>query len=445
MNDNEGSQQNARQSSSQKQSEQVEVEDEASGELNLWPCGYDECPIPYMEDLTTFQRQVRDGLKNLESKDVCYDHIGVLMVYWKGGDVPQLAQKAKDLGRLLEDAPYNFTVIPHEIDYQNLSREDIEDNFQASLIEINGRLLARDERTSSLFILYYGGHGAVDGQDRLWKPKKASEKYLIWSNFQQQIYRFNCDVLYLFDCCHSLAMVETLSNHSRHRQRCEILCSSGLKEPSGTQKKALVTEALRQLLAEKRDKILRKEDTIGGLTFESICDIMTTGKYRESLVAEPQWRVTAPNPAFQGRITLAKRGAGIETQASPSQPDDFDSGYESQIESRTQMSNTRILIKIRLADPAEGLSSNDWLKWFEGRPHSVAHVDIAVVKEIEWVGIFESDSSLALITVPLWLWHNMEQDPACESLGIVRSKNLLRGPRDVAAAPVLPSSFDIHA
>jgi hypothetical protein len=163
---------------------------------------------------------------------------------------------------------------------------------------------------------------------------------------------------------------------------------------------------------------------------------MTKKEIRDTLIAEPRFKAsTYANPSFRGRITLTKRRIETETSLPPPPPPqaqqgDSDSGYESQVEARSQISDTRILIKIRLTNPAEGLSSDDWLKWFENRPHNVANIDLAVVKKIEWVGVFGTDSSLALMTVPLWLWNYMEQDPACESLGIVRSANLLKRPAD---------------
>ncbi|KAK0508616.1 hypothetical protein JMJ35_008892 [Cladonia borealis] len=392
-----------------------------------------------MENFVTFQHQVRDGLKNLKSQDVRYDHIEALMVYWKGGDVPEVAEKAKALGKLLNNEPYNFTVIPHEIDYKRLAQHEIDDNFRDALRDIEVRLRTPNIETSSLLILYYGGHGFVDGADRLWKPTKSSQKRLFWSNCQSSMYFLNCDILYLFDCCCSLAMVETPETKLHHRRRCEILCSSGLKQEGGALNKIMFTNALVELLENKKDDILDRKAAIGGLTFSDICTIMTRQDIRNTLLAEPRWQVVAPNPAFRGKITLAKKRLGIDTITPQPRGDDSDSGYKSQIESYSQLSDTRILIKIRLTNPAEGLSSNDWLKWFEDRPHNVAHIDIAVLKKIEWVGIFGADSSLALITVPMWLWQNMEQDPACESLGIVRSNNLLRRPPDE-----IPSGLSVN-
>lgn len=441
---NQGTQQYARRSGDKKQLQQIEGEDKEAVRLKVWPCGCDEAPRPYIENFATFQRHVRDGLKNLKSQDVHYDRIEALMVYWKGSDVPKVAENAKELGNLLGEAPYNFTVTPHEIDYRSLSQDKIDDNFRDALRTVEDRLRAQNKETSSLFILYYGGHGVVDRADHLWKPTKSSGKSLFWSNYQSQMYGLNCDILYLFDCCYSLAMVETPLTKSHHRRRCEILCSSGLKEPSGAQNRTLFTEALVKLLKKKRVDILDGKAAIGGLTFADICFTMTGQEIRNDLIAEPRWQVVAPNPAFRGKITLAKKGVEIETITPHAPGDDSDSGYESQKGSRSQLSNARILIKIRLRDPAEALSSDDWLKWFEDRPHNVAHVDIAVVKKIEWVGVFESDSSLALITVPMWLWHSMEQDPACESLGLVRSKNLLRRPPDEIAS-VVSANVDAHA
>ena len=436
---NQGTQRYVSQSGAEKQSQEVDGDDEEAVELKAWTCGCDKDPNPYMENFVTFQHQVRDGLKNLKSQDVRYDHIEALMVYWKGGDVPEVAEKAKALGKLLNNEPYNFPVIPHEIDYKRLVQHEIDDNFRDALRNIELRLRIRNTETSSLLILYYGGHGSVDGADRLWKPTKSSQKCLFWSNCQSSMYFFNCDILYLFDCCCSLAMVETPETKLHHRRRCEILCSSGLKQEGGALNKTMFTNALVELLENKKDDILDRKAAIGGLTFSDICTIMTRQDIRNTLLAEPRWQVVAPNPAFRGKITLAKKGLGIDTITPQPRGDDSDSGYKSQIESYSQLSDTRILIKIRLTNPAEGLSSNDWLKWFEDRPHNVAHIDIAVLKKIEWVGIFGADSSLALITVPIWLWQNMEQDPACESLGIVRSKNLLRRPPDE-----IPSGLSVN-
>ncbi|KAK0268708.1 hypothetical protein LTS00_017486, partial [Friedmanniomyces endolithicus] len=333
---------------------------------------------------------------------------------------------AKGLGTIFSEAPFNFTVTTKEIDYQNRTQEQIEDSFIATLSELENKFMSADKETSDLLILYYGGHGVVDGDDRLWQPTQRSNKKLFWSNHHRRMYSYKCDILYLFDCCYSLAMVETTSTKSHHRQRCEILCSSGLKEQSGALEKTVFTRALKELLAKKTEAVLGSKDALGGMTFESICDTMTKQGIRKTLRAEPRWRPVAPNEAFRGRITMVKKEVG--TAMPQPQRDGSDSGYESEIESRSQLSDTRILIKIRLTSPAEGLSSDDWLRWFEQRPHNVAHIDLAVIEKIEWVGVFESDSSLALITIPLWLWNNMAHDPACESLGIVRSQNLLQRP-----------------
>lgn len=444
---NQGTQRYGPRSGTGTQIQQSEGEAKGFVALTAWPCGCDKAPNPYIENFATFQRHVRAGLKSLKSQDVRYESIEALMVYWKGGDVPNLADKAKELGTVLEKAPYNFTVTPHEIDYQLRGHLEIEDGFRNALNRVERRLdhlRDQDKETSNLLILYYGGHGIVDGRNRWWSPTKNSGKRLLWSKYQPRMYDLNCDILYLFDCCYSLAMVETASMSSEHRQRCEILCSSGLKEQSGAQNKTLFTEALRQLLAKKRDDVLDGVDAIGGLTFQNICLTMTGEETRRNLLAEPRWQVVAPNPTVPGKITLAMEKAGTEAITPQPQRHDSDSGYGSQIESFSQLSDTRILIKIRLTNPAESLSSDDWLKWFEHRPHNVAHVEIAVLKKIEWVGVFESDSSLALITVPLWLWQNMEQDPACESLGIVRSNNLVRRPPDEIAS-VLPVGLDAPA
>ena len=288
---NQDVQQHARQSSTAEELREVDLEEEAAPGFKVWPCGCDEAPSHYLENFATFQRHVREGLKNLPSQDVHYNRIEALMVYWKGSDVPEVAAKAKELGALLERVPYNFTVTPLEIDYRNLTQMQINDSFEDALRDVGDRIRAHGSATSNLLVLYYGGHGVVKGADRVWQPKERSGKNLIWSNYQSRMYNFDCDILYLFDCCYSLAMVETPSTMSIHRRRCEIFCSSGLIDVSGSgaQNKITFTGALRDILAKKRDAILERRDALGGLTFEAICDAMTKISIRETLVAEPRW------------------------------------------------------------------------------------------------------------------------------------------------------------
>lgn len=107
-------------------------------------------------------------------------------------------------------------------------------------------------------------------------------------------------------------MVETPLTGSYHKRRPEILCSSGLKEPSGAQNRTHFAQALIQLLKRKSADILDGKATIDGLTFADICVTMNGREIRNDFIAEPQWQVVAPNPAFRGRITLTKKGAGIE-------------------------------------------------------------------------------------------------------------------------------------
>lgn len=394
-----------------------EIEDDGFTDMKVWPCGCDADIDPHYEDFTEFQRQVRAGLKDLASQDVRYDNIEVLMVYWKDSDVTDVKGNAQALAEVLRSAPYNLVVTEHELNNADCDEDEFNDSFQSALDSVKGRVHSRDKKTSNLFVLYYGGHGATENADRLWKPKKASRTKLVWSDFQYSIYRFDCDIVFLFDCCFSKAMIEAPTTNSKYRRRCEIFCSSGLKEQSGAQTKSSFTAALKKYLQGRR--------AVGGLTFESLCNTMLNTEIRNTLIAEPRWhRLLNSNAAFRGKITLAKKNTKIpvlEPQAA-----DSDSGYVSQIEERSRLSDTRILIKIRLTKPAEALSPEDWLKWFEARPHNVAHIDLAIVKKIEWVGVFESDSCLALLTVPVWLWHYMEENPACESLGVVRSPNLLK-------------------
>jgi hypothetical protein len=199
----------------------------------VWPCGYDEVSDPHLENFVTFQRHVQEGLRNMKSQDVCYDSIEVLVVYWKESDVDKVGENAKDLADIFENAPYGFKVTRHEINNKDHDQKKIDNSFKATLKSVEERFDAKDAETSNLLIMYYGGHGTVENADRLWKPRKTSDKNLIWSKYQNRLYDFECDILYFFDYCYSLAMWETLMMKPKYRRRCEIFCSAGLMEKSG--------------------------------------------------------------------------------------------------------------------------------------------------------------------------------------------------------------------
>lgn len=93
---NQATQQDVRQSGDEKQLQEIEREDEEVDRLQVWPCGCDEAPKPHIENFATFQRHVRDGLKDLKLQDVRYDHIEMLMVYWKREAMcPRLRKRLK--------------------------------------------------------------------------------------------------------------------------------------------------------------------------------------------------------------------------------------------------------------------------------------------------------------------------------------------------------------
>jgi hypothetical protein len=87
----------------------------------------------------------------------------------------------------------------------------------------------------------------------------------------------------------------------------------------------------------------------------------------------------------------------------------------------------RMLIKIRFANPSADLIKEEIEAWLRKTlPSSIEDIDFAAVREAQVHSLFESESSLAIFSVPLWVWDLIPHSPACQALGIIRSGDLLR-------------------
>ena len=75
----------------------------------------------------------------------------------------------------------------------------------------------------------------------------------------------------------------------------------------------------------------------------------------------------------------------------------------------------KVLISVALQED-QRLNAEDWLEWLKSIPASADLVEVE--------GIFKSDSTLLLLTLPVALWDSIPRDPAVTFLAFVRSHNL---------------------
>lgn len=382
-------------------------------------CGCFSPDEAHFENFKTFQEKVNEALQKLPPQQTQYDKVRVLMIYWEESDIPDLSEHAQELGNLLKD-DYGFEVDSHVIKNGESQKNgtihlEFRDKLTSTIKSIS------DEEKNNLLILYYGGHGIQVGEknkplQRAWAPKAKSETYLEWSDFRSDL-RISayCDILFLFDCCYALAMMDTNETYQR---RCEIFCASGANDRASAMRNSSFTKAITKELSDRKDS-----KGIGVLWFKTL---MTSTEMadKHKLSPAPHWHRYSDS-LHQTSIFLESKKLPITKDAMTRNDKDSAVSVGDSIAELDSLSNTRVLVKLRLVNPAELLLEEDWMKWFQQRPSNVAGTEIAIVKKISCHGLFKSDSSLLLLSMPAWVWENMPADPACESIGIVRSDNLL--------------------
>lgn len=80
----------------------------------------------------------------------------------------------------------------------------------------------------------------------------------------------------------------------------------------------------------------------------------------------------------------------------------------------------RVLLAITIAQNAN-LSLNRWTQWLQtGAPNDILTIDARLES------IFESHSTLALISVPIEYWDRLREDEAYQFVAFIRSRDLLQ-------------------
>ena len=384
-------------------------------------CGCFSPDEGHFENFNNFQEKVNEALQKLPPQQTQYDRVRALIINWEESDVPELSKYAGDLGKLLKQ-DYGFEVDSHVIkNGESQDNGDIRLEFRYKITDTIRSI--SDRKKNNLLIVYYGGHGVQLTEKnkpsrRVWAPTATSKTYLSWTDFQSDLrVSAYCDILFLFDCCYALAMIDSDETYQR---RCEIFCASGALDRASAKRTCSFTKAITEELSIRKDS-----NGIDVLWFKTM---MTSTEMAEKhkLSPAPQWRRYS-DTLHQTSIFLESKNQKLPVSKETTTHNDEDSGkfIETSLTELDSLSDTRVLVKLRLANPAELLLEDDWMKWFQQRPSNVAGIEIAIVKRIRCHGLFKSDSSLLLLSMPVWVWENIQADPACESIGIVRSDNLL--------------------
>lgn len=381
-------------------------------------CSYEQ---PQLRNLQQFVDKFKDIIPDILAQNPNYDRVKALLFYWEDGD-PNMGKDVEKLRGLFHEG-YGFEAESWQISVEN------------PVIDLSHFLLSQicslhhlDEHV--LLIIYYGGHGYWDKRKNkhYWKPVIDTDHRLTDVSMDTTILRSIleetcCDLLLLFDCCYSLGMMgdEFVGN-----RRNWLLAAAGNVEKAGGTTGQTWTAAITQELEHTKHS--------GGISASRLNDTLTRyDKMQESyqLSATPQIRRYSA-PSYPGDIDIKVRKeqeGGICLQALVKQPEKLHT-------------DARMLFNIAFKNPTDELRQEVRKFWSQSGPPNFNEVELAVWKQIQVVDVFQTDSSLLLVTLPVSLWAFFPRHSAYECIDMVRSQETMYsnwlgqlqdgdGPRDV--------------
>lgn len=160
---------------------------------SVHPRSTDQLHVP---SWTTLGDDVTRSLKRAYPKKnkSSYDQVHVLLLNWEADDL-DTHKEVDDLRQLFEET-YFFHVQPW----------GIPSNGSSNKLELRiAQFKESYDTPSNLLIVYYGGHGARNRENRsIWVAnEKDDSPYLDWSDIQPSLIRAESDVLLLLDCCYA--------------------------------------------------------------------------------------------------------------------------------------------------------------------------------------------------------------------------------------------------
>lgn len=333
--------------------------------------------------------------------------------------------------------------------------------FEIHEYEIHGEKPGRDTQSQvatflrehddkdNLLILYYAGHAMPSRQGSeapIWAATDKTDTPTVSSGGIQAVFEeADSDVLLLYDCCHSAHPAVTVSGHGVT----EVIAASGFEAQAPGAGNNSFTHSLIQALtqacrgppfsvAKLHEMVLRSlksrtrdhlKDARTGEIWTDIDGHPVLQRHPTStpihcfLTEERPHRgiVLAPLPVKTLELSgsLHSKGSSgtseVPLNSESSRP-------ESQNSSKTDVSSssgTNVLLSIRLQKDyfKEDMSENvrSWREWIRNIPPEA--------KDIKIEAIYESFSTLVLLTLPITLWNLLPNNSAYSFVGFVTSHN----------------------
>ncbi|KAL9629023.1 MAG: hypothetical protein Q9204_005515 [Flavoplaca sp. TL-2023a] len=382
----------------------------------------------HIKDVETFGKVLNNAAAAAfpRSKTCRYCDVCVLLLSWEDDDLG-VAVEIDDLETVFRDI-YGYRVERWKIPSTTSHN---------SLVYRIMQVLRDFESSDKLLITYYGGHGFMnDDRQCVWlSNQQPGASTLQWSSIQTMLEEAECDVLVLLDCC---AAASSGGNHGKGVTELIAACgfeafAPGVGEHSFT----------RSLIGELKDLNKRYDAITTALLHNKVLARIKSWNPRYSTDGSQERRRTpihihlsdhkqqrciklVPLRLSNASTTLL---SSLQTSSSPSSApststsEDVDMiGSEgisqsslSEVWPDNSFESPKVLISVALQGD-QRLSTEDWLEWLKSAP--------ALAKFVSVEGVFRSDSTLVLLTLPIAVWDAMGKDPATTFVAFVRSHNL---------------------
>ncbi|KAL8992322.1 MAG: hypothetical protein Q9169_007189 [Polycauliona sp. 2 TL-2023] len=349
-----------------------------------------------------------------------YSAVYVLLLYWEDDDLG-VVDEIDDLEAVFRDI-YGYTVDKWKIPSNN-PHNDLAFEIISALRQL--------QSPDKLFIVYYGGHAPSNRQ-----PGAAK---LQWSSLQTMLEEAECDVLVLLDCC---AAGSSGGTQDHGRGVTEVIAACGFEAiapPVGEHSftRSLIEEL--KYLSQRYDsistvllhnKVLARIKTSWNPRYASenpqelrrtpIHIYLSEDTKQRCIRLTPLIHLTAIAPESHLHSSSA-----LSAPLTPPSEDVDMIGTERTSQSSLgevwpdrEFALPKVLISVALQED-QYLNVEDWSDWVLSVPGLAKYVHIE--------GVFKSDSTLLLLSLPVALWDMLQNDPAISFLAFVRSRNFVGG------------------
>ncbi|KAM0354163.1 hypothetical protein ACHAPU_001198 [Fusarium lateritium] len=369
-----------------------------------------------------------------------YNEIQVLLIRWDEDEL-EVEWELNELQRVFREL-YRFTtdkfLIPTQNSHRKLTHKVL------SFVE-------EHENEDTLLIVYYGGHGVINKARQSTWSCKGDKSYATveWSAIQTLFETAKCDVLLLLDCCSAASAAPSIDRPANMK---ETIAACGFETWTPLPGAQSFTHTLLEVLEEWASQLPFSAAMLHSEILTRLKhappDRSPQGRLTESRKT-PVYIVATSDPRTAS-ITLGRLSEGEEPGSVSSskvvpgaphgnlserlQADNYVSTEERiqtlmGVDPKGQRVVPHVLLKIALEGDQvfDAASCARWIKQF---PLLAMHASIE--------SVYQSYSTLLLLSVPVVLWNLLSEHPATQFVGYVKSVNLLSidSTKDGAAAPI---------